>query len=140
MKTETEILGELDALLAQLDDAAKERAMAWLRAKHLGPKAAVTQRLTPFEHPMTVPFPFIPVTEQPFPPPPWSPGLPGILGSPYYLGDTITIEGRNWPSVAGCNPTTLGQVWTGESRTPPELLAQAFESTGVSGFRPSGMH
>lgn len=26
---------------------------------------------------------------------------------------------------AGNNPTTLGEVWTGESRTPPELLAEA---------------
>jgi hypothetical protein len=32
---EHELLGQLDAIFEQLDDAAKCRAMNWLRAKHI---------------------------------------------------------------------------------------------------------
>lgn len=34
-KTEAEVLGELDALFADLDDGARKRALDWLRAKHI---------------------------------------------------------------------------------------------------------
>jgi len=50
MKSETEILGELDALLAQLpDDAARERTVDLLRARHCGPRSTVTRRPSPFQ-------------------------------------------------------------------------------------------
>lgn len=53
MKSETEILGELDSLLGQLDDAARERVIALLHAKHCGPRSTVTQRPSPYQFDVT---------------------------------------------------------------------------------------
>lgn len=33
--TEAEVMGELDAAMAKLDDAARKRALDWLRAKYV---------------------------------------------------------------------------------------------------------
>ena len=146
MKSEIEILGELDALLAQLpDDAARERAFAWLRAKHKAKPASAAPR-----EPITFPCPLSPgfVTLPHITPAPVierEPGWPGTLeitcakltGEPRRLterdliaqmpaGVSICAELSGWTfrNAAGSCPTTLGDVWVGETR--PDAAAYGF--------------
>lgn len=165
IKSETDILGELDALLAQLpDDAARERAFAWLRSKH-APKPATKPEPAPTVNPFPLGVP--PGIVYPFVPPP-----PVIEREPHWPGTLeITCEGAvsfttdkpvrrppeffreqaqgaqiqvaegwtsfNAPSVAASNPVSLGNVWVGKTRPSDELLALAFSpNAGNAGCNP----
>ena len=97
MKTETAILGELDALLAQLpDDAARERAFTWLRAKHQAKPASAAPAPT-VNPPTWVPFiaPALP-TEQ------WTGhGVTVTVGGPVKQSETVAAGGGAIFSQAG---------------------------------------